>query len=227
MATPPLPASPVVRVRLDYRDTTNLKSGSRLYLGYSGSAPSAADCVTLAGDIASAWLTDLAPLITTNYALAEVDVLDITTEAGASGTWSGSNTGTRSGTSLPNQCATNVEFDIARRYRGGKPRMYLPPGAESDLNDASTYTGTFVTAVNSGVSAFVAALEALSIGSMGSLSHVNVSFYQGYRTRTTGGGQTTFAPKYRTGTAVVDPITGYAAKVTIGSQRRRRTSTTY
>jgi hypothetical protein len=227
VATPPLPEVPCVRVAVDYQDNSNLRSGGRFYLSYSGSAPTAGNCATLASDVASAWATNICDLFTNNWALVEVDVLDIATDSGASGQWTGTNTGTLSGTSLPSQCASNIEFGIARRYRGGKPRMYLPPGGDSQLLNASTYTSSFVTALHTGMAAAMAAIEALSIGSMGTLQHVNVSFYQGYRTRTTGGGQTTFAPKYRSPTALVDDINSYIAKATVGSQRRRRTSTTY
>lgn len=227
MATPPLPESSVVRVRLDYQDTSTLKSGSRFYLGYTGSAPTPGNCATLATDVAGAWAEFLAPLITTNYELVEVDVLDITTDSGNSAIETFSDLGTRSGTSCPNQCANNVEFGIARRYRGGKPRMYLPPGAEGDLQNASQWTSAFLSATQTGVAGFFGYLEGLTIGSMGTLDHVNVSFYQGYRSRTTGGGQTTFAPKYRSPNALVDPVLSYITKVTVGSQRRRRLSTTY
>lgn len=227
MATPPLPEVPCVRVAVDYLDNSNLKSGGRFYLSYSGSAPTAGNCATLASDVATAWADNIVDLFTNNWALVEVDVLDIATDSGSSGQWSGTNTGTLSGTSLPSQCASNIEFGIARRYRGGKPRMYLPPGGDAQLVNASSYSSSFVTALHDGMAGAFAQIEALSVGSMGTLAHVNVSYYQGYRTRTTGGGQTTFAPKYRTGAAVVDTIESYIAKTTVGSQRRRRTSTTY
>jgi hypothetical protein len=227
MAAPPLPDVPVVRCRLDYQDTTSLRSGSRFFLSYTGSAPSGANCTTLAGDIEAAWVTNLQTLINDNFALVEVDVLDIATDAGLSGQWTGTEAGTRSGTPTPNQVANNVEFGIARRYRGGKPRMYLPGGVMADLNDAATWEATFVTDSENAVAAFFAEIEGLSVGSMGTLKHVNLSYYQGYRTRMTGGGQQTFAPKYRSPNALHDDITGYFGKRELGSQRRRRTSTTY
>jgi hypothetical protein len=227
MATPPLPDTACVRVKLDYGDTSSLEAGNRFYLSYSGSAPTAGNAAALAGDIASAWASNLESLFTNNVALKEVDVLDIATYTGLSGQWTGTDTGSRSGTPPPIQCAMNVEFGIARRYRGGKPRIYLPCGADGDMNNAANWSSSFVSEVATKWTAFMTAVEALSIGSMGTLVHVNLSYYQGYRSRETGGGQTTFAPKYRTGAALHDVVSSYAPKQLISSQRRRRSSTTF
>ena len=62
MTTPPLPASPCLKVNLDYTQSDGYEGGSRFYLGYSGSAPTGANCITLAGDIEAAWLAHLAGL---------------------------------------------------------------------------------------------------------------------------------------------------------------------
>lgn len=225
MATPPLPERPVVRCRLIYAPETGQVAGQRVYLAYSGSAPSGADCTTLAGDVAAAWLTHLAPVTTVNWQLTEVDILDIATDSGFSGQWVGTHAGTRSGTVLPQQVATNVEFGIARRYRGGKPRMYLAPGVNSDAVTNAAWESGYITAVNSAVAAFFSEIEGLTIGSMGTLSHVNVSFYQGYDNIENPGSRAYARPKYRT-TAKVDTVTGYSTKAEMSSQRRRRTSTT-
>lgn len=226
MATPPLPASNCVRVRLIGNEGTGNEWGNRFYLGYSGSAPTGANCVTLAGDIAAAWATHIAPLVNPSQALEEVDVLDISTLTGLSGQWTGNNAGSEgSGNNLPVQCSSNIEFDIARRYRGGKPRIYLPPPSSGVQASASKWSNSFVTSLNNGFSAFQTEIAALSVGAMGTLSHVNVSYYQGYTNVEIPGSRAYAQPKYRT-TALVDTITGYSAKAEISSQRRRRTSTT-
>lgn len=224
MTVVPLPDTPCVRARLIYLDTAGNYGGNRVYLSYTGSAPTAANCATLASDIESQWASHLAGLINANWSLTEVDVLDIATDSGNFGTWTGTSAGTRAGNNLPAQCATNVEFDIPRRYRGGKPRMYLPPGITSDQADAAHYNGTFISAVNTGVGAFFTAIEALSIGSMGTLAHVNLSYYKGFTNITNSSGRERAVPTYRA-TALHDVVQGYATKGVIGSQKRRRTST--
>lgn len=227
MPTPPLPDVPCVRFRLIYNVGGPAEAGSRAYLSYSGSAPSPANCVTLATDIASAWNTSIAPLVNSEQYLQEVDVIDIASISGASGQWTGSYEGTNAGTALPENCAVNVEFNIARRYRGGKPRMFFPPPPAADLGDRSHWSGAFVTAFNTATTNFFNAIEALSIGSMGTLQHVNLSYFHGHNTSTPPwrGPGYKYPPLYRP-TALHDVIEGYATKSVVGSQRRRRTATT-
>lgn len=224
MTAPPLPPSPVVRVHLDYTQADNLLGGSRFYLGFTGTAPTPGNCQALASAAASSWSTHLAPLIAVTWNLTSVDVIDITTETGASGQWEGNDPGTRGGGTLTSNAATNVEFGIARRYRGGKPRMFLPPGTPTDLQDAGHWNSTFIGAVNAGMQAFFAQLAGTSIGAMGVLSHVNISFYQGFKNLTNSSGREQAHPTYRT-TPLIDPVASYIAKAVVGSQRRRRTAT--
>lgn len=226
MTAVPLPESPCVRVRLDYRQTDGFDAGSRFYLSYAGAAPTAGNCITLAGDVEAAWLTNLAPLIPVDFSLVEVDVLDIASESGASGQWTGDEAGTRSGVAFPAQVATNVEYDIARRYRGGKPRMFLPPGNQEDGLDAGHWSTTFIDDVNAGVAAFFTELAGLSIGAMGALAHVSLSYYKGFENITNSSGRERAVPTYRAA-ALVDLVNNYSCKGQMGSQRRRRAATTY
>jgi len=225
MTTPPLPASPCVRVRLGYTASAGTEMGSRFYLSYASSAPTAANCLTLATDIAAAWASHLAAVCYELVSLTEVDVLDIATDSGAHGTYNPSTAGSMSGGTLTANAAINVEFDIARRYRGGKPRMFLPPPDDSSLTSIDKYSSTFVGTVNTAFAAFMSEITALSIGSMGALAHINLSYYQGFKNITNSSGRERAAPTYRN-TALVDQVTGYSTKAVIGSQRRRRTATT-
>lgn len=226
MTVPPLPDVPCVRVRCLWSDGVGAQhGGSRFYLSYTGSAPSAANCATLGGDVATAWGTDLASLIHSDYTLTEVDVLDIATRSGASSVSTVSVPGTRAGTPMSLNTCTNIEFDIARRYRGGKPRIFLPAGVQGDLQTLASWTSSFITACNTGITDFMAALEALSIGSMGTLQHVNLSYYSGFTNHTSTSGRERAVPTYRP-TALHDNVEGYSTKAIVGSQRRRRTSLT-
>lgn len=214
-----------MRVRLDYKQTDGFYAGSRFFLSYAGASPTPGNCTTLAGDVEAAWVTNLASVVDQYFALTEVDVLDIASNAGASGQWAGNEPGTRDGTSLPSQVAMNVEYNIARRYRGGKPRMFLPPGIITDTLDGGHWSTAYVDAVNTAVAAFFTEIEALSIGAVGALAHVNLSYYAGFTNVTNSSGRTRAAPKYRAA-ALVDSVNGYSAKALIGSQKRRRSATT-
>lgn len=228
MATPPNVNA--VRVRLDYLQSDGYLGGSRFFLAYAGSTPTAGNLNTLATDVASAWNSNLAQLVNADWTLDEVDCLDLSSDLGFSGYASPTDAGTLSGTALPAEVATGIEYNIGRRYRGGKPRMYLPGTVSEKMGTLGKWDSAWITAVNTDVAAFFAALEALSIGSMGALTHVNCSFYQGVDknqppTGTWRGPGYKYPPKYRT-TVQVDTVTGYACKAEISSQRRRRTATT-
>jgi hypothetical protein len=225
MTVVPLPASPCLRVRMIWNEGVAGEGGTRFYLSYAGSAPTGANCTTLAGDIESAWATDLAPLAGTTIVLNEIDVLDIATDSGLSGQWTGSSAGTRDGGGVPWQVCANVEYGIARRYRGGKPRGFWPFGLTSDMFNNATWSNAFVGDVNSGIEAFFTAVQALDVGAVGALAHVNLSYYKGFTNIANSSGRERAVPTYKT-TASLDTITGYATKVVAGSQKRRRTSTT-
>lgn len=226
MTAPPLPASPCLRVKLDYGEGDNSLAGSRFYLAYSGSAPTSGNCTTLATDIATQWATDFAPQVSNQFGLVEVDVLDIATTSGASGTVSVSHGGGQSSGIPAAAAAQNIAFNIARRYRGGKPRMYLPPADASSMQDAGHWLDAQVTDTQAAVVAFFSAIEALSIGAIGTLTHVNLSYYQGFKNITNSSGRERAVPTYRT-TALLDTVTGYTVRKLLGSQRRRRAATTY
>lgn len=208
-----------------YTHDTGLKGGSRFYLKYSGSAPSGANCVSIATAVRLNWYNDMRGLLNADWTLTETDVLDIATHSGFSGTYASSDAGDASGTACAAQIAQNVEFGISRRYRGGKPRMYLPPSVTSNqLNDVQ-WTSTWTSTLGATVAAFMSDNEAISVGSVGTLTHVNVSYYQGFQNIENTSGRMRAAPTYRT-TAVVDTVTGYFGKQELSSQRRRRVSTT-
>lgn len=225
MTVVPLPDTNCVRVQMVYNDSGGLESSSRFFLSYSGGAPSPANCVTLAGDIAAAWDSHLALIINDAVELVLVDVLDISTDSGNSGSATEAASGSRSGTPLPIQCATNVEYSIARRYRGGKPRMFIPPAVTADLANPAEYLSASVSGFLATWNLFIDEVTALSVGTMGTLVHINLSYYSGFTNVTNSSGRTRAAPKYRA-LAKSDPITGYNVKPVLGSQRKRRTSTT-
>ena len=225
MTAVPLPDVPCVRANLKYVQSDGLEGGNRFYFSYPGSAPTGAQCVGAATTIFDEWTINLAPLVNDDWTLVEVDVLDIATDSGLSGQFVGSSEGSSGGVALPAQCATNVEFDIARRYRGGKPRMYLPPGATAFLQNPSTYTADYLADVNAGVAAFFAGIgSTVSVWGVG-LPHVNLSYYKGFTNITTSSGRERAIPTYRA-TGLTDAVAGYSAKAVVGSQKRRRTATT-
>jgi len=205
-------------------DNSGSEWGTRFFLHYSGGTPTGADCTTLANQIEAAYAAHIAALVVPGTALKEVDVLDIASDRGLSGQWSGSTAGTEAGAALPAQVALNVEYGIARRYRGGKPRGYWPMGSETDLLNASDWGPAFITSSQNAVIAFFNQLEAYAGIPANPFRHVNLSYYSGFKNVTNSSGRERAVPQYRP-QALHDDITGYFSKVVLGSQRRRRTAT--
>jgi hypothetical protein len=117
--------------------------------------------------------------------------------------------------------AVLVNYLISRRYRGGKPRAYLPWGDAGQLTSRQSWSGTFVTAVDSAFSTFYAAVIGLSAGSTTITDHVNVSYYDGFTVVTDPVTHRARNVPTLRGTPIVDVILSFAANPRPGSQRRR------
>src|ERR1700688_1626092 len=131
MPTPPLVPG-VLRVIWKQTVGADVDVVTRLYFSYTGTAPSDATCLLLAEQFWLAWSNDLAPLAATAVVLESVDVIDLTSDTSGSAVYAASVAGTRSGGVLPGGVAPLVNYNIARRYRGGKPRSYWPFGVGGD-----------------------------------------------------------------------------------------------
>jgi hypothetical protein len=214
-----------MRVRMSGTDNSGSSWGTRFYLAYGGSAPSGAQCIALATQISSLYGAHLAPLVVPATTMDLVDVIDIATSNGLSGQNTTSVPGLRTGTALPAQVAMNVEYGIAERYRGGKPRGFWPLGIETDLLNVSDWDSTFITAVNNGITGFFTDIEAFVVTGVGPFRHVDLSYYHGFTVVVDSSGRSHNVPTYRP-TALVRDVTGYFAKPVLGSQKRRRTATT-
>jgi hypothetical protein len=177
--------------------------------------------VTFATALSVAWGADIKPLQTSNITMNEVVCEDLSSLSGATGIWTGAYAGNRSGTPLTAQVCALVNFHIARRYRGGKPRMYLPAGVEGDLTDARTWGNTFTAAVVTGINALNAAAAAAPWSGASAIGQVNVSYYLGFASA-----QNPITLRWKNystprATPLVDVITSASCNPLVGTQRRR------
>lgn len=112
-----------------------------------------------------------------------------------------------------------IGWEIVRRYRGGRPRSYIPnPGGDkqSDDGDWSTATLNQVQTLGNailGVAPFAGA-------TMNVTAKVNVSYYKGYTNVTLPSGRVASRPTPRAA-AQVDNIIGIHVPTGVVSQRRR------
>lgn len=225
MTPVPLPDTPALRARFIWSNMDGTQLGTRMFFSYPGAAPDGDDLNTLASDIEGAYSAHLSSLVPNNLALTEIDILDIATADGNSGSWIGDLTGGDAHPYTLSQCAFNVQYKIARRYRGGKPRGYWPFGGTNELLNSFQWEAAFVAEVQTQFPAFVAAVNAISAGPITGLVHINLSYKSGFENVANSSHREHAVPLYKS-VATHDNITGYLAKQEIASQRRRRTSTT-
>jgi hypothetical protein len=128
--------------------------------------------------------------------------------------------GTRAGGQLGGGTAALLDFHIQRRYRGGKPRQYLPAGVTTDLANAqqwsTTFTGNLATAWNAWINQLVAAPPA----GTSLLNVVNVSYYKGFTTHTGPTGRVSNISTVRPA-VIIDDVSSMTVDPRIASQRRR------
>lgn len=219
---PALPSvSEVLRIQLRHSNGTDTDVLDRLYWSYSGTAPSASGLNTMCSTLAGNWATTMAPLAATTVALTEIVITDLSTDTSPQGTWSGTHAGTRSGAS--NSAATSVlgNFAIARRYRGGKPRIYLPYLSDTDITNPQQWFAASITALNTAWTTFMGDIVSALPSGTTNEGQVNVSYYNGFTAV-----ENPITHRYRNvptlrETPVQDAIVSTSFSLRLASQRRR------
>lgn len=219
----PLPPVPnCIRSDLLWGIGSDVNALTRLHWTYSGSAPAAADCIYFATQIDSVAAAQFASLLHPANEVRGCIVRDLSSTSGKEGDYFAATPGTRSGGALSAGTAFLLDLQIGRRYRGGKPRAYLPFGTSTDLLSPSAWQSSFVTGVTSAWNTFVSTCGSLTHGSTTLTGLCSVSYYQGF-TNVPYGNPTKYrrVPTVRPGGPVVDAIIGTSASTKPSSQRRR------
>jgi hypothetical protein len=225
-----MPALPVVpntlKVAFRYSTTGVLECGNRLFFTYSGGPPTVGNLNTMATDLSTLFGTDLAGLMSEDFHLIGIQIIDLSSSMAAEGSWSGSIAGANAAHDMPLDIALLQNFTIARRYRGGKCRTYWPFGTPGNLNaDDVTWTAAFLATAATAWTNFYNGVQALTGIGITSLTHVNVSYYHGFASV-----QNPVTKRWRNiptpvaGPVTPDLITGNTFRPEVSQQRRRRTS---
>jgi hypothetical protein len=194
---------------------------SRFFVEYTSGPPTAADMVTLANGVMTAWGAHMAGLFPSDQALDYVYVEDLDSATGASAISTSSAVSGTSGTlSRSAQDSVLLHFGIARRYRGGKPRLYLPPFDVSFYADERSWNPTKVAAATSAWTAFISAVVAITLSAATLVEQVNVSYYEGHHLVTYPSGWSFERPTIRA-TPIKDIILTVAAELIIATVKRR------
>jgi hypothetical protein len=217
-ALPPVPK--VLRVVAKISDGSDLNTINRFFFQYDGGAPTAAQLLTLAGAMDTAWTLNLAPIFGIQVSLLGHIITDLSSSTGAVGESTTTVPGTRAGAALPAAAAVVMSLKTARRYRGGHPRNYLAAGVSTDLNTRQTWTGAFTTATKTGYDAYIAAMSTNIPVASGPGRQVNVSYFAGFTAVPRPPFRTRNVPNVRP-VPLIDVIIATKASSKLGSQRRR------
>jgi hypothetical protein len=220
---PPLaPVPGVLRIQLKQSYQSDLDVLSRYYMAFSGASPTVAGLTAMATTLSTNWGTVWAGYAGVEVFLNEVIVTDLTSATSAQGLYTANVEGTRTGGPLAAATASMMNFTVARRYRGGKPRVYLPYGTATDLATASAWTSGFVTGMNSSWTTWITDTIAAAPSGTTISGQVNVSYFAGF-TNVAYGSPTKYrrVPTPRVGGPLVDIVTGHALNTRPASQRRR------
>lgn len=194
----------------------------REYWEYSGTAPSGAQLDTFCDSAFDAFKTNCRGLFHAAVTMEKVEAIDLSSSTAAVGSSSHTPyTGTLSGATLTAEQAMVILYSVHRRYRGGHPKTFWPFGDQDQLTSDQAWNGTFTNGVDTDVSAYHTAVEALTWSGATIVGQVNVSYYEGFtvHTGTTGRARNVSTPRT---SPVVDPVIAMSVPTYVSQQRRRR-----
>jgi hypothetical protein len=221
---PALPDVPnVLKVELGWSIGTDLDVVSRFHFRYTGTAPANAVCTTLAASIYGIAATTFIVAMASLNSLTSTKVTDLTSTTSGLGEHTAVTHGSQGFTPLPAEVCALMNINIARRYRGGKPRVYLPLGTYQDIVSPQLWATASLATFQSICGSFLSDVEALTDTGTAIGSLCSVSYYKGF---------TVFpdpiVPGIRSrnvstlrGAPVVDSANSISVNPRPGSQRRR------
>lgn len=222
MPTPPVQPG-VCRFRILGTLANLAPWGVRLYAAYTGVTPASGVMLSLAEAVGSAWNTNCCPHQSEDITTTEIDGVDLSSELGAGATADVDYVGGTTDPAVENQIAAVVKFEISRRYRGGKPKMYFPGAPTSAVEDDSHFTTAYVNALGTAFTSFDAAIGEIAESGTLLSGIVNVSYYKGFTAvENPITGRYRNVPTYRGAGFPTDFINSFTADTLMGSQRRRR-----
>ena len=200
--------------------TVGTDTNTGWHLFFRGDKPATqANMDALVGVADTQWNSLLAPLTSADTTLTSVKGTDLSSTTGSVSVATAAHVGTRTGGFLPASACVLYNMGIARRYRGGKPRIYIPAGVQTDLGNAQTWAAAFTNSVNTAMNSLIGAL-ATNILTWSSIADlVNISYWESILV-TTPPAPPAYAPRLRL-TPLVDNIVTHVSSPVVGSQRRR------
>ena len=210
---PPLPDAPgVMKFAFDGNTTSSSLWSVIIHWAYTGSPPDESDATDTA-TYAYNEFTQIMTNVTSDFTLTQCTMTPLDNNMTNVGTYVHATQGglAEEGT-MTAQTAVLVNYTIAARWRGGRPRSFMPPMGAAQLNNTSYWHSEDLANYQDNLTTFFSNLQghnqgAITLGLPGCLSYIS-------------GGEPRTPP-------VFYPFTGMEASINIGSMRRRRFSVTY
>jgi len=218
---PPLPNVPKV-VRLDhlFNSPPNGNIFTRNYVQYSG-ALSVADANTWSASLAAAfgarWKAHMSSAVT----YLGLTMTDLNSNTGPQVGAPRSDAGSVVNAIVSNATCVVVEWETARRFRGGHPRSYMPGGPASLTLDTETWTAAAVANWHTDFLGWVTDMSTAPPAAVGTALPVAVSYFQGFTVVTRTPLRSRNVNSLRVGGPLVDVIVNAEPRLRFGTQRRR------
>jgi hypothetical protein len=216
------PVNKVCRIDLHHKIGNDTNVMNRFFLRYSGTL-SQGDAQTWVGTIRSQYQAAGHPLalMTQDVFLNRTVLTDLSSNTSPQAEDDNIPQGPLSPPAVPAAVAMVIKFRIARRYRGGHNRIYVPGLPAVSLTSPNTWSNSSLTNMVGAWQAFVLACETGAPVAAGTIDQVTVSYFQGFTNVTFPSGRTRPVPKLRTTPPVVDSVIAINGNGKTGSQRRR------
>jgi hypothetical protein len=201
---------------------TDANALTLLHFRYSGAPPSAAQCATYCTSFNALTAAEWPLVLSTFHSYLGCGVVDLSGPLGQSGSAGTAVAGTRGSDYLGASSCVLVHYPIGRRYRGGKPRSYLPWGVHADLTQPQVWLPASVTDFTTVWASILNAVVAAGpIGSAVIGSQVNVSYYGPPNRLITGSTGRVRTISTTRVTPLVDDLPTFSISNKVASQRRR------
>lgn len=211
--------SKVVRLDTHFSLGTDPNAQVRDFFSYTGSL-SIPDAQTWLTAARTAWNADVQVYLSTNCATTLFEMTDLSSASAPQVQDTTGAAGTDSTGDLPAGTAMLMHKHILRRYRGGKPRLYLPGLSINRLATADTWSSGALTSIGGAYAEYIAAVIAACPAAAGTALHVNVSYFEGFTNHTYPSGRVKPIPNPRP-VPLVDVIVSTSPLAQVASQRRR------
>lgn len=166
------PAVGVAKVTFHFLCSGRSYSDS-LFIGHINNTPwTTVDLKGLADFASAAWTSTLKSLTSPLCSLTSVETLDLSDTVGRSAVNSSVVVGSSAGTEpLPLNCVAHISFEVARRYRGGKPgfnvsgldRNMMSDDRLFNVNDAQTILNSVKLLVSDTLAAFAGLIQQVGV----------------------------------------------------------------